>query len=714
MLYSFQLTLLFLFIDFILLIITGTFSVKNLVVVRDLEDYFINKSYGTNALRVLQFHKLMDENLFDYYFQPIINARTGEIFAYEALMRTDPDITGMLPEEILDFAAKENRLYEIEKYTCFNILKIMQENQDIFKTRKLFINSISSHQLTEEDYGKLYSEYSPLFENIVMEITESTKLDEVNLRLIHNRIKNSNCQLALDDYGTGYSNESNLLNLSPNYVKIDRTILRYINIDPKKQHLVFNLVNFAKQNHIKIIAEGIENYEEFEYVINLGVDYIQGYYAAKPDPVPIDVIPEDTVSKIQKINIKKQCSCFSEKSFETDTERLILPEVIASDQYTSIVINEKELILQGEKGTETEISLIIPDNHKCRLILDNLSLINNEKPTISIGKNCNVELVLKGDNFINENGIRVPESSDLIITGDGNLTIATEEANRICLGGSSTQSYGNITLASMGNINLICHGNIAVAMGGGQNSTNSVIHLVSGNISVEALGHRSLGIGCMSGNSKIIIEDCTLKVSTQGTKSVCIGSIAGYVDIVTYGNITIKCDGKNAVCMGTLEGGDGSIAIRGGSLNFSLNANTGSGIGSVYGSLNIDIYNGDIHIYGEGGKLVGIGDHIKEGSIRIRNGILFIQLYATDIRLTGCQPGRLIIDGGNIQCDFTEDQVPVNSYGTALSSHIITDTDEFKQNIETVTYSYEYRASFSSRYPYIKVYLPENTLLKTF
>lgn len=712
--YSYPLSIAFLIIDFILLIVTALLSRKNLFVVRDLENYFVSKSYGTSALRVLQYHKLMNENLFDYHFQPIVNAATGEIFAYEALMRTDPETIRMLPDEILDLSVKENRLYEIEKYTFFNVLNIMQQHPEVFKTKKLFINSLSSHQLTDEDYSKLHTTFGSLFDSIVMEITESTNLDESNMKLIHSRIKNTNCQLALDDYGTGYSNESNLLNSSPNYVKIDRSLLRFINIDSKKQHLVFNLVNFAKRNHIKVIAEGIETYEEFEYVINLGVDFIQGYYTARPNPVMLDRLPEEILQRLQKINFKKSNDNNSEKVYEASSEESLVPVDIASNMYSAIIVNQKELILKGSAGKIAEISLIIPDNHRCRLIFDNLRLKGVEISAVSIGKNCSVEIILKGDNHLSEDGIRVPDSSDLIITGDGDLTIYKEKTEKVCIGGTGSQSYGNITLASTGTIKATCHGSLSVAIGGGQNPSDYSINLISGNIQVLSTGYQCIGVGSISGNGKIYIEDCSLKIETEGTKTVAIGSITGSVNIISRGKLDLKAEGQKAVCIGAIDAVDGSIIITGGTVNVNYHTHTGSGIGSINGKQTIEIHNGDLYLYGEGTELVGIGDHIYSSYIRILNGILSMLLYATDVRITGNQPNELIIDGGNIQCDFPAEHAPVNSNGTSLVSHIVTNTDEFHQTIENVSSSYEYLASYSDRYPYIKVYIPENSTYNSF
>jgi hypothetical protein len=77
----------------------------------------------------------------------------------------------------------------------------------------------------------------------------------------------------------------------------------------------------------------------------------------------------------------------------------------------------------------------------------------------------------------------------------------------------------------------------------------------------------------------------------------------------------------------------------------------------------------------------------------------------------GNERRNVIIDGGNIQCDFPDQIIPVNTYGTPLVARIIMDSDEFCRTVDTVTYSYDYQASYCDRYPYIKVYLPESFIL---
>jgi len=698
----------FLFLAIMLVAHTAVICAKNMNIANHLENYFFHKSYGISAYSLQQFHQLLDNNLFHYYFQPIVNAKTGEIFAYEALMRTNPDVIGMVPLEILDIAAKEARLYEIEKLTFKNTLKIMQANPEIFNTKKLFINTIVSHQLTDEDFNKLFSEYAPLFKNIVMEIVVSPQIKDANLQNIHKRTNHSESMIALAEYGIGFCEEPDLLKINPNYVKIDRTLLRYINSDLKKQNYVSNLVQFAKQNNIKIIAEGIENYDEFEYVINLDIDYIQGFYTSKPNPDLIPDIPADLLMKLQKINHRKSTTSSNERIYETSGETELYVNDIAADRYSSIVISEKEITLIGIPNEVIELSLSIPDNTDCALTIENVSLQSTSCPSIMIGNNSSLVLHLVGDNQLITEGIRVPESATLIIIGDGNLAIHADHSNKVSIGGTDTQSYGNIIFAASGEVDIVGSGNISIGIGGGQNPTNSIIQLTSGIIDISTNGYTSVGIGSLLGNALIEIGACTVRIHIEGTKSVAIGSVVGNVNITSSGDLELNANGQDTIAIGSLDEGSGMVSIIKGSVNMTIKGHTGTGIGSNNGAINVKLLDGEVVIWGEGSDIVGIGDPYSKSSISILGGILSIKLNTFRSLPICAQPQKLIIDGGNIQCDFPEEITPVNSYGSPLVSRIITNTDEFSLSIDTVSYNYKYKARYSSNYPYIKVYLPDN------
>lgn len=102
---------------------------------------------------------------------------------------------------------------------------------------------------------------------------------------------------ALDDYGSGYNSEINLLELKPKFVKIDISIVRNVNQDVNKQQIISNIVNYAHQWDMLIIAEGIETAEELRTVLELDVDFLQGYFLARPGEVP-SAISKDALEVI--------------------------------------------------------------------------------------------------------------------------------------------------------------------------------------------------------------------------------------------------------------------------------------------------------------------------------------------------------------------------------------------------------------------------------
>ncbi len=96
------------------------------------------------------------------------------------------------------------------------------------------------------------------------------------------KIKYYNSEIAIDDFGSGYSNFIRLLNYQPDYIKIDGSIIKEIDKNTFAYNVAGIIVKFAKQNGIKTIAEFVENEVIFEKVKELGIDYSQGYYFSKP------------------------------------------------------------------------------------------------------------------------------------------------------------------------------------------------------------------------------------------------------------------------------------------------------------------------------------------------------------------------------------------------------------------------------------------------
>lgn len=248
------------------------------------------------------FNLLLENNLFTYHFQPIVDAKTGEIYAYEALMRTDATI-GMNPMQVLETAEAYKRLYEIERATMFNVMERFVNDFERFNHHKVFINSIPGYILNPTDTKLLGEKYSDYMEYFVFEITEQNAISEEELNALKNIGNNGKPnEIAIDDYGTGHSNIVNLIRYAPQIIKIDRFLISDIHQDVNKQMFVKSTIDFARMNCIKVLAEGVETVEELRTVIGFGVDYVQGYYTGRPAPEPIAEIASDVKAEILEAN----------------------------------------------------------------------------------------------------------------------------------------------------------------------------------------------------------------------------------------------------------------------------------------------------------------------------------------------------------------------------------------------------------------------------
>lgn len=235
----------------------------------------------------LEFHQVLEEGKIHYYYQPIFSAADGDVYAYEALMRVDmPSLRS--PETVLQLAKEEGRMHDIEHQTMFaasETYMALLEKGEVSDKALLFLNSIANECMTQEEEAEYHRRFAAIQDRVVVEITESEHLD---MELVRKKSRTEGFLgiFALDDYGSGYNSELNLLALNPKYVKVDISIVRDIDQDHNKQHIVSNIVEYAHKRDMKIIAEGIETASELEELLALHVDLLQGYFLARPGAVP--------------------------------------------------------------------------------------------------------------------------------------------------------------------------------------------------------------------------------------------------------------------------------------------------------------------------------------------------------------------------------------------------------------------------------------------
>lgn len=243
------------------------------------EDYDKN-SYLLHSREEL--NNLIEHRLLNYYFQPIVDAISGEVFAYEALMRSRlPTLSS--PLEVLALARAQSKLYEIEKLTWFAAMEAATSDPVFLDSNcRIFINSVSNRILNDDDIENLRSSFQKYLHRIVLEVTEEEKFNEEVTRKKQLLLYRWGGAVALDDFGTGYNGEMVLLQLVPDYVKIDMSIVRNIDTDPSRQELLRNLISYSHERSIMVIGEGVETSAEMQTLISMGVDYLQGYYLGHP------------------------------------------------------------------------------------------------------------------------------------------------------------------------------------------------------------------------------------------------------------------------------------------------------------------------------------------------------------------------------------------------------------------------------------------------
>ena len=239
-------------------------------------------------------HRLLEQRLVDYHFQPIVEVSTGRIFAYEALMRPrTPELSS--PLAVLELARQEGKLRAVETLTWHTAMGAFAAHcraGHVPEGCRVFINSLSNQAMLPEDTARFHREYRDYLSRVVLELTEVTRIDADLQAVKMQALMRSGGKLALDDYGSGYNGEAMLLAVQPDYVKIDVAIVRGVDQDDDKRQLVENLVSYAHVRGIALVGEGVETRAELEALAALGVDYVQGYFLARPALLPPPVTPE--------------------------------------------------------------------------------------------------------------------------------------------------------------------------------------------------------------------------------------------------------------------------------------------------------------------------------------------------------------------------------------------------------------------------------------
>jgi len=243
------------------------------------------ETIGTGFYSINDIKDALEEDRIICEYQPILNLETGEILHYEALVR------------ILDKKGKliypSQFLFEIKGTLLYSQLtqKVLEKNFQILKNNpsiKIAIN-LSAEDIVNQSIldflKKISTEDKILVSRVVLEILETEEITNYNLfRDIIKDLKNSGYKIAIDDFGSGYSNFTHLINLNVDYLKIDASLIKNIVKDRLIYQTVKTIHDFSTNIGVTTIAEFISSEEILKKVKEIGIKYGQGFYLAKPMP----------------------------------------------------------------------------------------------------------------------------------------------------------------------------------------------------------------------------------------------------------------------------------------------------------------------------------------------------------------------------------------------------------------------------------------------
>ena len=571
--------------------------------------------------------RLIDLNLFTYHFQPIVRADTGEIYSYEALMRAG-DIKDITPFHILKYSELTDRLDEIEKYTFLNVLHFIEQHPGLFTDKLVFINSMPSVHIDSESQAEIERLLDSLSDKVVVEMTESSEYNDEELNDIKRKFFHLNIPIAIDDYGTGYSNISNLLRYTPNYVKIDRSLLSGIQDNPNKKHFVREIIDFCHDNGIKALAEGVESSEELRTVILLGADLIQGFYTARPSAEVIQSLPYEIKAEI-KAHYQEREDGRRLRIYSAENGERVSLERLSKDGYNCIRIGSGyswgNVTVSGSAYLEPKLHIEVAESFCGELTLENARLTNlTERPCIDICSGSSVTLNLVGSSKLVNSGIRVDEKASLTLKGEGDLDIMLGSSDYYGIGNDKASRHGELIFDQDGTVSITAESHAGTLIGSGQGGE---IRILRGRYVLRGAGSLNVCVGSIDGDTKIELHGYDLDGTALGAVGVIIGSMNGSADIhAIYSSIKCTSASQFSASIGNVDGDSVRLHIESANIETKISADALTVFGALRGDSDIKLERSTVKADAEGAKALIFGSWQKGAGLGLTDSDISAKL----------------------------------------------------------------------------------------
>jgi diguanylate cyclase (GGDEF)-like protein/PAS domain S-box-containing protein len=234
-----------------------------------------------NSLRMA-----LDRDEFQLHFQPQVELETGRIIGAEALLRWSPQQDPVSPERFIPVLEETGLIVQVGKWVLEQACMTARgwQNQG-FRDLRIAVN-LSARQLRQVDITEMIksalesSQLPP--ELLEVELTESTLIDENISKDNLRRMEQLGLRIAIDDFGTGYSSLSYLKQYSVDILKVDRSFINDITHDSDDDAVTSAIIALSHQLNMKVIAEGIETPEQYNFLRKAGCDQGQGFFIGRP------------------------------------------------------------------------------------------------------------------------------------------------------------------------------------------------------------------------------------------------------------------------------------------------------------------------------------------------------------------------------------------------------------------------------------------------
>lgn len=220
-------------------------------------------------------------------FQPILTADGREVYGHEVLLRSDePNMSD--PVQVLEAAELLGSLDELGRVIRERAVEAFVQ---LPSDGLMFVN-LHPKDLADPALFLASEPLSSIANRVVLEITERSsleKMDNVADRVA--TLRRMGFRIAIDDLGAGYAGLTTFAQLEPEIVKLDMSLVRDVHTNGTKRKVVRSMTQLAREIGAMVVAEGVENEDELDTVVNLGCDFVQGFYFARPERVQSSLRP---------------------------------------------------------------------------------------------------------------------------------------------------------------------------------------------------------------------------------------------------------------------------------------------------------------------------------------------------------------------------------------------------------------------------------------